>query len=263
MKEKEVEKLIEREVLKAKVITQDKTIRFLLWFFGVLLTVFGVVIPLWWSNRLSDKVDEAISETKREMKEVQIQYEQKNIYNERNFKETAREISSQQNSTLLAISNNADKILKETKEQVQSLIGQQFAKPEITLLYDGEELNGKTIDITGKEGWSSKFEIYNKGKATAKNFKMFLYLKKDSKLDNIGWTTRTISEEKEFSISYLYNKKLDIIFPSDRYPLEANFYFGEGVKSVKEELLVRIISDEVLAPTKISFCLEIKSKIKE
>lgn len=263
MEEKEVEKLVEREVLKAKVITQDKTIRFLLWFFGVLLTVFGVVIPLWWSNRSSDKVDEAISETKREMREVQTQYDQKNIYNERNFRETVREIISQQNSALTTISNNADKTLKETKEQVQTLIGRQLEKPEITVCFNGVEINGKTVDITGLNEWSTKFEFLNKGKAAAKNLKIVFYLKEGSKLQNISgglWHERVVSEVNEFSKAYTYSGKIDVIYPKDYYPIESNFYFGEQVKSVREEIMMKIFYDEAATPTIINFFIEIKSK---
>lgn len=260
MEDKEIEKLVEREVLKTKVITQDKTIHFLLWFFGVLLTVFGVLIPFWWSNRSEDKVDEAILEMKKDVKEIQTQYEQKNIYNEKNFKESVKEIDSKQNSALTTISNNAEKTLTETKEQVQELLGKQLARPEIIVLYNGKDVNGRTLDITGLENWANKFEIINKGKAVAKNLKLIFYFKQDSKIKNISWTKREFSEEKEFSLSYLYSKKIESIYPNDSFPMETNLSFGEIVPPVKEEVLIRVFSDEVVVPLRINFNIEINYK---
>lgn len=260
MEEKEIEYLIDKKIAESKLEVSEKRNQFLLWFFGVLLTVFGVLIPFWWSNRSSDKVDEAISGMKREVKEIQAQYEQKSIDNERTFKETVKEINSQQNSSLATISNNADKTIKETKEQVQELIGKQLAKPEIALLYSGKEVNDKTIDITGLENWANKFEIINKGKAAAKNLKLIIYLKQDSKLKNIPWAKREVCEEKGFENSYLYSKKIEMIFPNDSYPLETNFSFGDITPPVKEEVLLRIFFDEVAIPLRIGFLLEIKNK---
>lgn len=262
MEEKEVEKLVEREVLKVKVITQEKTIRFLLWFFGVLLTVFGVLIPLWWSNRSSDKVDEAISETKKEMKEVQAQYEQKNIDNEKNFKETVREINSQQNSALTTISNNAEKTLKETKEQAQSLIGQQLAKPIIKCLYKGEDINGKIITLSSPNWWSLNLELLNNGDAPTRNVKVVMYFKKESKIkafsNGLHWMELGVGEEKEFTQSYGYQSNdLNIIDAKYSTPITLDLQFDEEIKYAKDEVLLKVFFGQP-EPARFAFFLEVK-----
>jgi hypothetical protein len=261
MEQKEVELFVEKKIAEAKLEVSEKRNQFLLWFFGIMLTVVGVAIPLLLSNRSAEKVDEELSKMKSETKEIFLSQEKKIAEYENNFRETARDVSTQQNAALTTISNNADKALKETKEQVQNIIGRQLDKPELTCRFNGDEIEGKTIDVTNVHDWPSMFEIFNKGKATARNVSLVLYQKEGSKLyiqQEAPWRTRGVSEEKEYARSFNYDwvpNALDVIDPKYAVSLEPGLSFANDKTEYKEELLLKIYYGQP-EPTKVHFFIE-------
>ncbi|KAF0143114.1 MAG: hypothetical protein FD122_72 [Stygiobacter sp.] len=262
MEQNEVELLVDKKVAEAKLEIAEKRNQFLLWFFGIMLTIVGVGIPLVQSNRSTDKVDQAILDSRREAKEIRETYEKKAKEIEGDFQTKVKEVSAQQKESLSIISANADKTVRETKEQVQTIIGQQLAKPELVCLYKGETLEGKTITVDDASFLNKSLALFNKGDAPARNVTAILYLSGNTSMYIISggvWNEREISEEKEFKKSYSYFGYIEIIDAKYSNPLNLELALEEGAKNAKEEAMLKIFYGQP-EPTKVNFTIKLNKK---
>ena len=254
------EHLVDKKIAEAKLEVAEKRLQITIWSVGILLTImaaiFGMIIPMISANRNSDKVDEQIRWMQKEVETMKEKFDTKKTEYEGKFKSEVKEINSRQETSLGNISNNADKIIRETKENVEKLIGAQLTKPKLTCLYKGHEINGKTVSIVRNDFPS--FEIDNKGDAQARNVKVVVYTKQNSKInwfDGGHWLRRAISEDKDYSQSYLYRNNIDVIDAG--YSTSIEIEVEENAKPVKDELMMKIFYG-LPEPTVIRFTLELK-----
>ena len=74
MEKKEIEELVEKKILEAKLVVSEKRVQFVLWILGaiggLLLAVFGVIVPMWQTSTSTKKVDTAIQEMRERFKEL-------------------------------------------------------------------------------------------------------------------------------------------------------------------------------------------------
>ena len=238
MEQKEIEELVKKEVLKAKLEVTEKRLNYLLIIVGGFLTVFGFLLPLLLSNTSSNKVDMAIEKLDAKTEKMQTEVYSRGIESEKRIKESVKDIISQQNSALTTISNNAEKTIKETKEQVQTITA--------------SSLNWNNLIL----------ELLNDGDAPTRSVKAVMYFKKESKIKmfTVGqyWMGLGVGEEKEFTHSYEYRSNdLNIIDAKYSTPISLEIEVDENIKYAKEEVLLKVFFGQP-EPARFAFFLEIK-----
>jgi len=62
MDEKEIQDLIEKKLTDAKLDIADKRFNVLIVLAGILLTILGIIVPIWQTNTSTEKVENAIKE---------------------------------------------------------------------------------------------------------------------------------------------------------------------------------------------------------
>ena len=70
MDKQEIEELIEKRITEAKLTVSETRLQTFTWIASGLLALFGVIIPLWLTNRSADKVDIALADMQRQFKEL-------------------------------------------------------------------------------------------------------------------------------------------------------------------------------------------------
>jgi hypothetical protein len=70
MDKQEVEQLVEKRITEAKLAVTETRLQTLTWIASGLLALFGVIIPLWLTNRSADKVDAAVADMQKQFKEL-------------------------------------------------------------------------------------------------------------------------------------------------------------------------------------------------
>jgi len=70
MEKKEIEELIEKKVLEAKLQASETRLQLVLWLGAILITLLGVVVPIWQTNTSTEKVDKAIEAMENRFKEL-------------------------------------------------------------------------------------------------------------------------------------------------------------------------------------------------
>ena len=70
MDKKEIEELIDKRILEAKLAVTESRLNHVLVIAGALLAVFGIFVPIWLTNTSTDKTDKAIERMEQRFKEL-------------------------------------------------------------------------------------------------------------------------------------------------------------------------------------------------
>ncbi len=70
MDKEEVEGIISERINQAKLEVAENRLHFLLWFGGAVIAVFAVLVPLWLTNKSTDKTDKAIQSMEKRFEEL-------------------------------------------------------------------------------------------------------------------------------------------------------------------------------------------------
>src|SRR6185436_26935 len=70
MEKQEVEDLIEKRITETKLVVTEIRLQSFTKIGGGLLALFGIIIPMWVTNRSADKVDTAVADMQRQFKEL-------------------------------------------------------------------------------------------------------------------------------------------------------------------------------------------------
>lgn len=208
MNEKEINDLINKKILEAKLDIADKRFNHLIIVGSIVLTLFGAIFPFWLSSHSSDKVDKSLEILKSDFKDISgtnlKQIENFDI----KFEKISDKINSQINDIITDQSNVFDNYSKRFDKESQllenkfkELAGTQLRKPLLICKYNNQLLENTVIqlDISNR---SIDFALNNIGDAQAKIIRVLLYLNSESNINIMGFgnNNNLNSDEKNYSI---------------------------------------------------------------
>ncbi len=174
MKEQDVNNLIEKRILETKLQIIEKRFNYLLIITGALLTIFGVLIPLFVTNNSSQKIDKELENVRTELRLIsgknQEQLEKYSEVLNNSFEKFTENQTEYFSSTTKKIEQRA----KNFEKRFNELADAQIKKPVLVCLYNGDEISNTTIYFTDKQK-EAKINIKNIGDAIAKNITIGIY----------------------------------------------------------------------------------------
>ncbi|MHB8156004.1 MAG: hypothetical protein ACYDEQ_01170 [Desulfocucumaceae bacterium] len=215
---RKIEPYIDHKISEAKFLASEKRVNYILWGAGLIITVlvalFGIIIPMVQTNRLSDKIDASL----HNMQEQQKYIEESNI---KRLSEFDTKFNYEK--------SNLDK-------HFQELAGTQLKKANVECFYRSSRLDNININLTQKNN-SESIIIKNIGNDVARNIRVKLY----ADASNVGLTMHPvnegyysenqpiviISDEPSFKYAYEYTPWFSNIDPGEERLFYISFYYGE------------------------------------
>lgn len=264
MNEKEINDLVEKKILEAKLEIADKKFNFLILIAGGLLAIFGIIVPIWWANTSSDKVDKSIALMNSESKSIsETNQKQLEKFEAKTDKLTEqvqlklKDILDAQNDNLKTISQNVDKETQQMENNFKELAGTQLRKPVLICKYGSDLLENVTVILNKKNEHNAVLELKNIGDAVAKNIRIRLYMNIDKDVslrDGLNYGQHYFDEKN-------YNKVCDInvynfnsLDPKDSHTIDLGLFY-DGKESLEIPALLKIYYEQ---PEPIRYNFRIK-----
>ena len=140
MDEKGIQDLIEKKLTDAKLDIADKRFNVLIVLAGILLTILGIIVPIWQTNTSTEKVENAIKEFENKSEKFYSTSSNKTQQEFQSFDSRIQRLESQ-------IEQKLDKKINEYETKFDKITGESLKKPKLRLLYDGKSLDGQTISL--------------------------------------------------------------------------------------------------------------------
>jgi len=254
MKDDEIKYLIEAKVKEAELATSEKRINYILLIAGVLVTVFGVVLPLLFAISNNDKVDQAVERLNMEIKELQ----KSNL----EFVIQSLDRTDKLQEKQMAQYEKYEEILnaksRELDEKFNQLAGNQLRKPKLVCNVKGTSENGTLIL---RQNEFAYFNITNIGDKSAEKVKYKIYFKGNGGYYPLGGFLTKIEHSDESSYPQAYfDERLFTISPQESisFPLEI---ISNSSPFTELPVLIKVYYDEP-EPLRFSFVIKyIESKI--
>ena len=180
---RECHSMVEKQNLQTKLEITEYRFRTFLWLGAAALTIFGAVIPLWFSYRASDRLDTALIQMKQDLKTYSQEFRTESSKATESVDKTTQAIRFDvradrefQARQMNIMTGRVDDSIEKMRNQVQAAIGAQLKKPLLECLTDGVSIEGKRIDVIENR---LDLAFKNTGDAPAHNMSVSLYLPAD------------------------------------------------------------------------------------
>lgn len=267
MDAKEIELLIEKKVAEAKLEVTEKRFHYLIWIAGAMLAIFGVVLPFWTTNRASDRVDNALSQMKQDMKsssqdlrtDSRSSSEQLDKAIQAIRMDVRAEMDSQSRNFEI-VSGKVDKEIQRMQIQFKELAGTQLRKPMLECLSGGLSLEGKVLKVSPSHE-NIVINVKNTGDAPAKTIRLRLYtdLISESRYlggDSTKWFVLPSSDEPSYK--YAFETHVSSIDPKDVLAVDFSLILSEyhNIKPGNYPALIKMFYEQP-EPRKYLFTINI------
>jgi hypothetical protein len=233
MDEKEVNNLIEKRILEAKLDISDRKFNYLVILAGGLLAIFGLFFPIWQANTSTEKVDKAIEEMRTELKSQSERNDSFISKYSEDAKSQLKEMAKIQTEYNVTSSEKIDKEILSFENRFKEMAGKQLRKPIMICNYKSNTLENCIIQFD-KKTHQATLVLKNIGDATAKNIRIKLYINTDKNVHISGDDYNRDSDEQNYNIvSNLYVGDFNTIDPKD----SQTFNFSISTE-VRESLLI-------------------------
>ncbi len=258
MDEKEINNLVEKKILEAKLDISDKRFNYLVILAGGLLAIFGLIFPIWQANTSTEKVDKAIEEMRTELKLSSEKNEKEISRSSIEAKEQLREMISLQSDYLNMSSDQIEKEIQSFESRFKELAGTQLRKPILICQQNGRTIGNSQLTFNNNNTVHT-FELKNIGEATAKNIFAKIYLSTDKDIQLWGnFERQYYSDEPTYNKVYVLNSLFDSIDPKDSKPFDINIS-NETKGSIVVPALLKIYYEQP-EPIVYNFTIKIDSE---
>ncbi len=248
MDEDKIKLLISNQVGEAKLAASEKRLQTITWLAGGLLTIFGIVLPLFLTfvslTTSKERVDNAIVNMEKDfvrIREVEDKFAlgMKGEFN--HFTEDQRK-DAHENSIFL------ERSVRKMQTDFKELAEAQFKKPDINCFHSGASLEGSTLILTPHDNLAS-IEIRNIGESPTESIHVKLYTKSnvpygiysDSPVD---WERMEVNDEPYFNFAYRVVSSIQNIDPQESYGLS----FIMNITDAKKEeipMLLKVYYEQI------------------
>ncbi|MEI8062817.1 MAG: hypothetical protein WCH84_01990 [Verrucomicrobiota bacterium] len=221
--EQEVERIVDKKVLETKLTITESRLNHFFVLAGVFLTIFGIIVPLFWSFNSSEKTEKAIDR--------------------------------------MAVAT--DKAIAQMKDDFQKLAGTALRKPILDCFVDGKRLEGGVLRLGPSSRRSRTIEIRNHGDAPAKNMQVRFYhnlnaiVSEDWNLFGGSWAEIT-SDEPNFQKESRFHSPFDPLDPKDKAEIPIGLVAVQSMPTNSTALLK--IFYEQTEPIQIGFTIVVSDK---
>jgi len=181
MENNEIELLIEKKLAEAKLEVAEKRLHYVIWTAGVVLAIFGVFIPIWMSNKSSDKVDVSLNQMRTEMSSVAQNLRADSRASTESLDKAVLSVKSEvrtemdgQTRQLGSTAAKVDNSIQDMQKQFKELAGLQLRKPKIECLVKGSSIEGQKLKFS-EQNKSISIDLKNTGDAPARHLRVYLY----------------------------------------------------------------------------------------
>ena len=268
MDDKEIELLIEKKVAEAKLEVTEKRLHYLIGIAGAMLAIFGVVLPFWTTNRASDKVDNALSQMKQDMKSSSQDLRTDSRSSSEQLDKAIQSIRTDvraemdnQSRNFGSVSEKVDKEVQSMQIQFKELAGTQLRKPTLECLSGGSSLDGKIFRIFPAHE-NIVIDVKNTGNAPAKTIRMRLYTNLFAERylngDHTQWFALPNSDEPSYN--YAFETQVSSLDPKDLLSIDFFLVLSEhpNLKPGNYPSLIKVFYEQP-EPRKYSFMINISS----
>ena len=239
----QIELLIDERIAKAKLDIAEKRLQFTIRIAGAALALFGVLIPVFLSNRATDRVDTAIAQMQNQSTEAQrilrndIQSAQVDF---RAHLET-------QSHEALSTNAKVDQAIQKMQHDFKELAGTQLRKPTLECLLNRTNLEGNTLSLYPNQQ-SETIEIRNTGDGTARNIRIRVYTNsKEGISPNLGdfeWRQLNVADEPGYKFVYETYQPFQFIDPKESRSIDLGFMFGELQPPITFGCLMKVFYEQ-------------------
>jgi len=253
-----------QKLAEVKLEVTEKRLHFVLWFGGALVAVFGVLLPLLWTQRSADRVDSAIQEMRNNLNAyMKMTQEQDNMTAQRVDRQIEK-IEEKFDAMAEKQQKQIDQSIVAMNQKFDELSGLQLRKPVLECFVNGGKLHGAAVTLSMRDINGviyGTFDVYNSGDAPAKNVQIRLYADLDISSAMLeghysDWVQMEIKDETNYARAYRYESIIESIEPKDKEHLFIAAYPND-LKSPSYKALLKIFYGQP-DPKMCLFRVEIK-----
>lgn len=263
MEKDEIKEFVDRKLAEAKLEVAEKRLQFVMWVAGALVAIFGVFLPLWLTNRSSDKVDNALQQMRQESNQTSqglrtdsrasAESLDKAMLTNRADIRSERESQSRQLGNTVARVDNA---IQDMQKQFKELAGAQIKKPVLELFVGGSSLEGAVLKLSPTHQ-TVTINIKNAGDASARNIRIRLYSNSTADCYYFGsWRLLPVSDEPTYKCSF-ESYEIDPIDPKESRPF--NLPMANNIKPGNYSFLLKVFYEQT-EPQRYSFTIKVDDK---
>ena len=267
MYKNQIEELIDKKLAEAKLEVAEKRLHYFIWLAGAALAIFGVVFPLWQSNRSADKVDSALLQMRQENAKTSEGIRADSRASAESLERTIPAIRADlraemdaQSRRLDLSANKVDNSIQDMHKQFKELAGTQLRKPSLECLTGGSSLEGKILKISPAHE-NIVINVKNSGDAPAKSIRIRLYTNLISESRYLGgdstqWSVLPSSDDPSYK--YAFETQVSSIDPKDLLTVDFILILSEypNMKTGNYPALVKLFYEQP-EPRKYSFTINI------
>lgn len=267
MDKQHLEDIIDKKVAEAKLEVSEKRLHFHMWMAGAALALFGVVVPIWLSNRASDKVDNALIQMRQENVRTSEVIRADSRTSGESLEKAIPAIRSDlraeldgQSRQLGSTANRVDNAIKDMNKQFKELAGTQLRKPLLDCLLKGSNLEGEVLNFSPDHKLIT-LQIKNVGDAPARNIRFRLY---SNIADNNAiqgeetqWDQLSISDEPGYKYAF-QSYAPQAIDPKDSRTIDI-VVLNDNAKSGSYPCLLKVYYEQP-EPRKYNFTINVRDK---
>lgn len=263
MEKDEIENVVDKKLAEAKLDVAEKRLQFVIWTAGVILAVFGVVLPLWQTNRASDKIDNALQQMRQEINQTSQglradsrasaeSLDKAMLANRSDIKSERESQSRQLGNTIIRVDN----AIQDMQKQFKELAGTQLKKPVLELFVGGSSLEGAVLKLSPTHQ-TVTINIKNVGKASARSIRVRLYSNSTDDCYYFGsWRLLPMSDEPTYKCSF-ESYEIDPIDPKESRPF--NIPMTNNIKPGNYPFLLKVFYEQT-EPHRYSFTIKVNDK---
>jgi hypothetical protein len=191
MDKNDIELLVDKKVAEAKLDVTEKRLKFVIGIAGAMLAFFGVLVPLWQTNKASDKVDSALTQMKQDIKSSSQDLRTDSRASSESIEKAMQTIKAdvrtdidRQSQLLSGNTSKVDNAIQDMQKRFKELEGAHLRKPVLECLLAGQSLEGSILKFSPSHNEAS-FQVKNSGDAPARNIRMRLYIAYDGSCEGI------------------------------------------------------------------------------
>lgn len=181
MEKDDIELLIDKKVAEAKLAVTEIRLKFVIGIAGAMLAFFGVFVPIWQTNKASDKVDNALTQMKQDIKsssqDLRSDSRSSSEALEKAMQAIRTDVRTDIDGQSRLVSGNASKVdnaIQDMQKRFKELEGAQLRKPVLECLVGGQSLEGGILKLSPTRN-EVTFQVKNTGDAPARNIRIRLY----------------------------------------------------------------------------------------
>lgn len=202
---KALEERMDRKIAEAKLGVAEKRLQFVLWFGGIFLAAFGVILPLFQTSKIDDAIKEMRQEFNQTSQNIRTESSSNRDFLSNEMHNARADFRAEMDSQNRQLDNSGarvDNAVIDMQKQFKEFAGTQLRNPVLECYVGGSSLEGATIRFSKNnykmnEGLS--ITVKNTGDAPAIPAKLSIYTNIFIGYESSIWSFNGPSDDPNFA----------------------------------------------------------------